>query len=353
MNMFDLNGANSEQTQTQQQMAQQNQQAANQAAYYQPQQNYNMYQQQAGGNYYSSQGNAGLNTGQYQQQGYTGYGYNQRTSSYESTRDQIVLQNRGTLTTKEKTKRSSSEDSFSFLEYLLGMFLLLIPIVGIIVSLIWLRDKTANEEKSNFSKASLIIAIITTLICVIGIVLISKGSGKEAGGVGTVITQESAPAADQILFAGKAINAYTVSDFIATYGLTVNGANDGNGTSFEDYANATFPGDGSSAYFDCADASGNTYTLTSVGNTGESIASAVIHSVNAKNLAGNIGLEVNQIACSSATAGQFAAVFGANQSVDDLSYATDFSQNDGTRWSIKATFNDTSKILSELNIYAN
>ncbi len=69
---------------------------------------------------------------------------------------------------------SSISDDVSFGEWFLTIFLMAIPLVGIILLLVWAFGSTAKPSKANWAKANLAWAVIAIAFYVIFVVIISS-----------------------------------------------------------------------------------------------------------------------------------------------------------------------------------
>ena len=68
---------------------------------------------------------------------------------------------------KEKEKEKESTPVLSIADWLITIFILIIPFVNLIMLLVWSFRKSTNKNKSNFSKAFLLWFLIFSLLLII------------------------------------------------------------------------------------------------------------------------------------------------------------------------------------------
>jgi len=68
---------------------------------------------------------------------------------------------------KEKEKESTPVLSIAIADWLITIFILIIPFVNLIMLLVWSFRKSTNQNKSNFSKAFLLWFLIFSLLLII------------------------------------------------------------------------------------------------------------------------------------------------------------------------------------------
>lgn len=64
-------------------------------------------------------------------------------------------------------ERQQCEQPISVGEWMLTMFIVGIPVIGFIMTLIWAFKKDGNTTKSNFFKAALVWMVISIVVCAI------------------------------------------------------------------------------------------------------------------------------------------------------------------------------------------